>query len=459
MANQRNIAEVMQDLGVRLALLQPGHLGSATNLATFERMQTALQELRAAQEELIGAREDAEAQRERYYDLFHFAPDGYLVTNTRGQITEANHAASELFNVPERFITGKPLLVYATTADNQILSRAIRHMRTHDRGEWTLRILPRNSDPRVVHITAAAVRDISGNVQSVRWLIRDVTEQRKAARQLRAKREQLRELTARLTLAEELERRRIAGEIHDHISQSLAVAKLRLGMLRETCSGEGLRSLDEVRELLSQVLAQTRSLSFELSPTMLYELGLGPAIEWLAEQRSGYGVKFRFQGDAPNLRLGRELEIALFQAVRELIANIIKHAQAHNSVIHLYHEGNHAIVEVIDDGIGFNLAELPARRAKDASLGLFSLQERMDHLGGSMEIETAPGRGTRVRLAVPVGRANLKSRNGKEPHDAKRTHRRRSSDPSPGTAVPAGKGAGSSCGGRGERRPGSARVA
>jgi PAS domain S-box-containing protein len=393
-----------------------------SNAERVVELSAALEELKVAQEELLSARVEAETQQARYHDLFEFAPDGYLVSGPRGRIEEANVAASELLKVPPEYLLGKPMSIYIHPDDRVLLSLALGQLRTVERGEWNLRLTPRGSQARIVHVTARAVHRWGGELEAVRWSLRDVTEQNRADRALNLSREQVRSMASRLSLAEEQERRRIATEIHDHISQSLAVAKLRLGMMRESLAPGQVAAVDEVRDLLSQAIAQSRSLTFELSPTVLYELGLGAAIEWLIEQRANFGVRFEFKNETPDLHIPRDLAITLFQAVRELLINIVKHAQASNVVIRLSHPDHELVIDVEDNGIGFNATERLIRRPGDTSMGLFSVQERLDHLGGSAIIDSTLGQGTRVHLTAPL-KTKRKTSPKRKKHHVERTHR------------------------------------
>lgn len=389
-----------------------------------ESLRVALEELHATQDELQAAREEAEAQRERYRDLFEFAPDGYLLTDDRGRIQESNLAAAALLNVWPPYVLGKPLSLYVAREDRVRFAAHLRTLREVARLETDLTLTPRKAGPRVVHLTAAAVREYHGLPATLRWMIRDVTQQRQSEQALRSSRERLRQMASKLTMVEEQERRRIAQDIHDHIGQSLAAAKLRLGMLRAALPKEHTAGIDEVRELLSQTLVQTRTLTFELSPTVLYELGLGPAIEWLMEQRSSYGVRFEMNNEATGIRLPRKTELMLFQAVRELISNVIRHAGCTAATVTLRQQDNYLIVEVADNGIGFDADRRSSDGAHNRSLGLLSVYERLEHVGGEVDIDSKPGRGTCVRLVAPLRASKKKNSNGKLTHAPQRADRR-----------------------------------
>ena len=211
----------------------------------------------------------------------------------------------------------------------------------------------------------------------------------------------LRRLAAEVCLAEARERRRIAGEMHDHLGQALAVIRLRLQNLRgdAVLGGHG-GTLDELIALSDQAIRFTRGLTFELSPPVLYELGLGPALEWLGEdagRRHGLRVRVRDRARRP---LPDDLKVMLWTSARELLHNVVKHADARRVDIRLECAGGGIELAVADDGRGF----APDRTPREAGdhFGLFSIEERLRQLGGSLRIDTAPGRGASVVLSAPL---------------------------------------------------------
>jgi signal transduction histidine kinase len=211
---------------------------------------------------------------------------------------------------------------------------------------------------------------------------------------------QLRALASELSLTEERERRRLAGELHDHIGHNLAIAKVKLAGLKESCQDCGM---DEVLSLLDKTIQDTRSLTFELSPPVLHELGFEPALEWLVNQvNEDHGVNAELSFDRRNKPLTEDTRIVLFQAVRELLANITKHAQAEKVDVSVRRVGAQVQVVVEDDGVGFDPAEIAARRGKAGGFGIFSIRERLNYLGGRFEVLSEHGHGTRITLTAPL---------------------------------------------------------
>lgn len=220
-------------------------------------------------------------------------------------------------------------------------------------------------------------------------------------RQVAERTASLRRLAAEVCLAEERERRRIAEDLHDHLGQALALIKIRLQGLRgdAVLGGHG-GALEELVTLSDQAIRYTRGLTFELSPPILYELGLGPALEWLGEdtaRRHGLRVIVR---DRSRPALPDDLKVMLWKSARELLHNVVKHAGAGSVTVQLDARDGLVQLEVADDGVGCDPAQ--ARRDSGARFGLFAIEERLRQLGGGMELDAAPGRGTRVRLTVAV---------------------------------------------------------
>jgi len=246
----------------------------------------------------------------------------------------------------------------------------------------------------------APIRNEHGKVTHFISTQRDITERRSSEEQVKAYQKQLRTLTSELSLAEEHERRRLATDLHDHIGQTLAITRMKLGELRRSlASGEYAGLLDEIWSLMEKTMKYTKSLTFELSPPILYELGLGATIEWLAEEvQKQHGLSFDFNDDGLPKPLDREVSVLMFQAVREIFMNIVKHARAGHMKISVVRKYNQMQITVQDDGVGFDLARIDKH-----SFGFFSIRERMRYFSGDFVVKTRPGQGTCVILTAPLG--------------------------------------------------------
>jgi signal transduction histidine kinase len=226
-----------------------------------------------------------------------------------------------------------------------------------------------------------------------------------AEEKLRVYQKKLRSLASQLSLTEERERRRIATELHDRIGQSLVFSKIKLKSMQESAQTDlEKKQLGEICDMVDQIIQDTRTLTFDLSSPILYEMGFEAAIsDWLTDHiEKEHGLHAVFEDDGKPKPLNDDVRVLLFNAVRELLINIVKHAGAKNVKVSTRRENDHIRILVEDDGIGFSYSESPLYVKEKGGFGLFSIRERLNHLGGTLTIKSEPGRGTRVTLVTPL---------------------------------------------------------
>ncbi len=225
-----------------------------------------------------------------------------------------------------------------------------------------------------------------------------------ANEQLLSHREKLQALTSELFLIEERERRKLASDLHDSLSQSLALSMLELSSLAKVKAVEEIKDqASRIRKRLDQTLQSTRDLTYQLCPPLLYQAGLGPAIAQLAEEFQGHhGFVVDFQESGGSESLAEELRYFLFRATRELLMNITKHAQASHVDVSLMLDKDTIQIQVSDDGIGLILQKTTNRMSDQGGYGLFGLRERATRMGGELDIQSIPNQGTIVRLTIPL---------------------------------------------------------
>ena len=397
-------------------------------------------ELEMQNEELRRAQEELQKVRDRYADLYDFAPVGYLTVGEKGTIEEANLTGATLLGVERGSLLGRRFSGFIVGEDQDVfyLHRhqvmGTREPRTCElrlqKGDGTsfearLECRTRGDEESGVCSLRVAVSDITGTRQMEEALRKsrdeleqrveertgewqaanarlqgEVAERQRTEEQLHVYQRELRSLAAALVLAEERERRRIATGLHDHIGQSLALTQLRLGALRAALSSaELVDEMDQVRQDVDHMLQDVRSLTFELSPPILYELGLVAAVEWLAEHfQKQHGLCVRVEDDGQPKPLEEEVRVLLFRAVRELLVNVVKHAGVSQARVILRRDGKGIGIVVEDAGVGFDRVESSEPR----KFGLFSIRDRLDLLGGSFRVEAAPDQGARVELVAPL---------------------------------------------------------
>ncbi len=218
----------------------------------------------------------------------------------------------------------------------------------------------------------------------------------------RTYRAKLEELATEAALAEERERRRIAADLHDRVGQSLAFAQIALASAREGTREELACAAASALTALAQSSADIRTLIFDLSPPILYDLGLPAALEWLAEQtQERHGLAVDLEVDASACPPPREdVTALLFRFARELLVNVVKHARASRARLSVTQGEGAVVVEVADEGAGFDPNEL-SDSSRARTFGLFNVRDQVTRLGGALAIDSGPGHGTRVRVSVP----------------------------------------------------------
>jgi two-component system sensor histidine kinase UhpB len=254
---------------------------------------------------------------------------------------------------------------------------------------------------KTIQNSAAPIRDADGLIVGGVIVNEDVTERVRAESALRESTDRLQHFSRRLLTVQEEERRHLSRELHDEFGQMLAGITLHL-QAATRLAGDGARSrLEECVALIQHAGAQLRSLVLELRPTMLESAGLAPTLRWLAkqhEERTGVATQVVGQlHEVPS-----DLAIACFRAVQEALTNVSRHARARHVWIEMNQTGSALELAVRDDGVGFDVAEALDRAPGCGHLGLLGMKERVQILGGDIEVESQPQRGTRIRISLPA---------------------------------------------------------
>ena len=221
--------------------------------------------------------------------------------------------------------------------------------------------------------------------------------------EIRTSQERLRALAADLNLAEQRERQRLAVDLHDYLAQLLALTKIKLGQAKQQSMASPMaQALTDMQDVMDQALTYTRTLVAQLSPPVLKQFGLPMALKWLAEQMQQRNLTVSLELESESLPLPEDQAMLLFQSIRELLMNVVKHADTTSARITMAKVQGTVHITVADQGAGFDLAA--ADRSRSApGFGLFSIRERMLALGGRFELESRPGEGTTATLVLPFG--------------------------------------------------------
>jgi signal transduction histidine kinase len=215
--------------------------------------------------------------------------------------------------------------------------------------------------------------------------------------------EEMKKISLQLVWAEERERERIAGELHDHVGQSLLLAKMKLDALANEITSDSLRvSAEEASSLLGVSIHDVRTLTIRMRPPILNTAGIETALEWLCSSLGDdYALQIDFSNDCQPKPLSADVRYSLYQAVREILLNVKKHARAGKAHLSLKTENDTLVVQVADNGVGFNHHDAHLKHF-NGGYGLYNVQQRIEQINGGFAVESAPGRGTTVTLMVPL---------------------------------------------------------
>ena len=335
-------------------------------------------------------------------NLLEASLDPVFTISPEGKITDVNKATEEVTGAPRERLVGSGFADYFTEPGEarriyrQVLSQgSVR--------DYPLTIRHASGRTTDVLFHATVFRNEAGEVQGVFAAARDITERKAASAALEQYADQLRRLALELTQVEHRERRRIAEMLHDHLQQILVAAMIRVGMLDRSQDPAVRQAAREVEDLLSQSVEASRTLTGELVPPILHEGGLVAALEWLGRwMEDKHGLRVQVESDGGAGPGSDDVTALLYQAVRELLFNVVKHAGVRTARVEVRRLDGQVQVTVADEGAGFDPGQLAAKEKAAGAFGLFSIRDRLDLLGGRMEVQSQPGRGSRFSLRVPL---------------------------------------------------------
>ena len=360
---------------------------------------------------LVALQDVTEAERTRiaradlsFRDALTGAAEAIVMVDPAGRVLYANPAAAQVFGFEGEELTGMSV--------DLLLPERLRTIHAgHRAGHPATPSAPpvgprrdvvgRRKDGSEFPIEVALSTMTRDDGPVVVAFVTDVTQRRETERQIALYQDRLRRMAFDAVLTEQRERRRIAIALHDRIGQAIALAQIKLTSVRGDLVGAPRAAVDGAVDVLERAIADQHTLIFDLSPPVLYDLGLKEALAWLAEDvEKRHGVHVGFVDDGSEKPLDDAAKAVVFRAVRELIMNVLKHAKA-AAKVSLRRVHDELEVDVVDDGVGFP-PETPADRPSGAGFGLLSVREQIAGLGGAMTIESAPRQGTRVSIRVPL---------------------------------------------------------
>jgi two-component system CheB/CheR fusion protein len=346
-------------------------------------------------------------------EMLGAASEAILIANGNGLITYANEMAARTFGYPLEELTGTSI------------EKLVPEDRREEQPEPEEMFTPPNGVPAAPGGVIGANREVRGRKKDgtlfpaevglsvmegeqgplVVAFVSDVTARHEAEARISAYKKNLQEMAFDAALVEERQRRKLAMDLHDNIGQTLALSQIRLKAAQAALGagdGAGARDLAEGIKLIATAITDTRELTFELSPPVLYDLGLPAAVSWLGEQlESQHHLHVSVEADEPFEKLEDETAGLLFRAVRECLTNVVKHARTREAQVSIHREAATLTVVVADQGAGFDPEKLK-KYGTAKGFGLFSVREQIMRLGGVFEASSNPESGTRITLQIPL---------------------------------------------------------
>lgn len=374
-------------------------------------------ELELQNEELRRAQHELQASRDRYADLFEFAPVGYFMLDRHFRIVEANISASRILDMERRDLFSKRLSKFVMPEHQDVFYRWMK-ADAPPGGEDICELVMhrRNGTPFVAELKKAKDSGSDGGAR-YRVAVTDIAERKRMEEEVKHSRdelelrvhertkrlhersEQLRRMTGQLALAEQRERQRLSQVLHDGLQQILVGAKYRLAFIDRDADVH--KAKYEVSELIDTAIETSRSLSAELSPPVLLQGDFVSSLEWLARwMHDKHGLDVNLVSHRKIKRLTTEATLLLFQAARELLFNVVKHSGVKTVRIEVEQSEDQIVLSIEDEGLGFDVRQLHSEKGRSGT-GLPGVQERISYIGGRLEIESAPGRGSRFELIAP----------------------------------------------------------
>ncbi len=366
----------------------------------------ANEQLRAELEQRRQAEAECSQSEKRFRELSDLLPSIVFEIDRRGKLIYVNRAGFERFGYSEAdFNRGPVANVLIAEKDLKRLQKnmaRLHHKQKLGPGEYVAKAADGSEFPVMIH--SNVILDHKGRSVGIRGVMIDLSDYKEAQQALAQTMRRLQSLASELSLAEERIRRQTAVEIHDHIAQNLALAKLQLGKIRRLDLPSALvTALEEIQALCDESMEGIRLLISELSSPVLYELGLIPALKALASQLGKrHGLKIGFHAEQENTALNEDAEILIFQCVRELLINVSRHAHTDSAEIRTIARDSFLETVVEDRGVGTEFSSIGPQMEAGGGFGLFSIRERLESIGGRFRFESSPGRGTKVTLIVPI---------------------------------------------------------
>lgn len=347
----------------------------------------------------------AEDERKRVADelrVLHEAASEGIMIHEKGVLLKANDQYFKMFGYEPHELLGKrvlPLTVIPESLDSQT-------RRTAPDGVTTYEIKGQRKDGStfLMEVRGKLMEYQGRQVRGV--AIMDISERKKIEEALRESEHMLRFLSTRLLEAGDKERSRISKELHDQLGHDLALLKSRvhsIGKQLEDCQEELKTECENLIAHIELIIENVRRISRDLMPSILEDLGLFASLQWLVENfAKQHAINITLDMEDIDHLFSREIQVNIYRAFQETFTNISKHADAKAVSVEVKKDGGYISFVVKDDGKGFELNKIINRKFNEKGVGLMAMNERMNMMGGTFEVNSLPGKGTTIKFMVPI---------------------------------------------------------
>jgi len=358
------------------------------------------------------AQETLKESEERYRTVVETVTDAIIMIDENSQILSINTAAGKIFGYSIAEMLGRNLTMLMAEELRPLHKAAVkRYLATGEkRLTWdSVELLGLHKSGKIIPLEISFGEFIKDGRHIFTGIIRDLTERKQLQQRLdeiaRQRTEDLRMFATSTQRAQEEERRRIARELHDDLGQRLTGIKLNIEVFEDDIPKTNkklLKKLKNIKRQIDVMITEISRISSNLRPTALDDFGLVVALQLLCKEfQQAHNLKIKFQADARE-HYDEHFEIALYRIAQEALSNIAKHAEAASACVQLSDSGNAIALTIQDDGKGFELEKVRRQRGPGRGLGLISMRERAEVLGGSFRIESSPKRGATIHVAIPI---------------------------------------------------------
>jgi PAS domain S-box-containing protein len=376
---------------------------TADLVSTNQKLVTEVEERKRVERELWES-------RERYRLLIDTMNEGFAGQNADGALTYVNNRLCDMLAYTREELLGRPITDFSDPASRDLMDKRLcgrDDCEGCQGGHFEIEWVRKDGTRIYTNVSPQPIHDPDGKSDGCFAVITDLTDRRRAEEKLRRSENELRLLSAQLLTAQEVERKRIAGELHDGIGQSLSALKFclenSLGLFERYGIERGMPVLKGLIPKMQQEIEEVRRISMGLRPSTLDDLGIVPTIAWFCREFRGIyrNIHLDTRINVEEHQVPTRLKTVVYRILQEALNNVIKHAKADTVRVDLSCTDSVIVISISDNGLGFDIDKITDHAGSGMGMGLSSMKERAENSGGTLSIVSARNSGTRIQASWP----------------------------------------------------------